>query len=200
MTPRGLDGCGSRERNRVGAAPSERESQLGAIVACAHREEATAGGRPRPPALPSRAKRRKRGVALGAATGVWTMPIGGPHGDMRHGQFRLECWEEKTTPRSRTVQADRASIEQAFSGGIVGERVRAVARVLPPRPDSGLRRVPAHYRTDRRPAPATLFWSTQTGRFDGKEAKGKLSVVPGFAPKTCAARASSADHTGPRRP
>jgi len=118
---------------------------------------------------------------------------------MRHGQFRNECWEEKTTPRSRTVQADRASIEQAFSGGIVGERVRAVARVLPPDRTAdfvGFRRITGQIGDRLR---QLCSGPRRRDVSDGKEAKGKLSVVPGFAPETSAARASSADHTGPSR-
>jgi Protein of unknown function (DUF3224) len=95
------------------------------------------------------------------------------------GSFKIEGWDEKPyTEIEGGRKLTQASVKQAFSGDIEGEG--AVEWLMCYRPDQtadfvGLQRIAG--RLGNR---SGSFVLTQTaGTFDGKEARGELSVVPG---------------------
>jgi hypothetical protein len=93
--------------------------------------------------------------------------------------FKIEGWDEKPYSEIETGgKLTQASVKAAFSGDIVGEG--SVEWLMCYRPDEtadfvGLQRI-----TGRIGDKAGSFVLLHTaGTFDGKEAKGKLAVVPG---------------------
>jgi len=94
-------------------------------------------------------------------------------------KFKIEGWEEKPyTEIEGGGKLTQASVKQAFSGDIEGKG--AVEWLMCYRPDQtadfvGLKRIVGRI-GDR----SGSFVLLQTaGTFDGKEARGQLSVVPG---------------------
>ena len=95
------------------------------------------------------------------------------------GTFKIEGWEETTYAETEDGgKLTRASVKQAFTGDIEGEG--SVEWLMCYRPDQtadfvGLQRI-----TGQLGERSGSFALLQTGgTFDGKEAKGDLSVVPG---------------------
>ena len=95
------------------------------------------------------------------------------------GTFKIEGWDEQPyTEIDDGRKLTRASVKQAFSGDVEGRG--AVEWLMCYRPDQtadfvGLQRIVGRL-GDR----SGSFVMVQTdGTFDGKEARGKLSVVPG---------------------
>jgi hypothetical protein len=95
------------------------------------------------------------------------------------GTFKIEGWDEKPyTEIEAGGKLTKASVKQAFSGDVEGHG--AVEWLMCYRPDQtadfvGLQRI-----VGRLGERAGSFVMVQTnGTFDGKEARGKLSVVPG---------------------
>jgi hypothetical protein len=96
-----------------------------------------------------------------------------------NGTFKIEGWDEKPyTEIESGGKLTRASVKQAFSGDVEGQG--AVEWLMCYRPDQtadfvGLQRIVG--RIGGRSGSVVLLQTD--GSFDGKEAKGKLSVVPG---------------------
>ena len=94
------------------------------------------------------------------------------------GKFKIESWDEQPYGEIEGGgKLTRATVEQAFSGDVEGEGV--VEWLLCYRPDQtaefvGLQRVAG--RIGGRPGSVVL---RTVGIFDGKEARGDWSVVPG---------------------
>src|SRR5919109_4850447 len=94
------------------------------------------------------------------------------------GTFNIEGWEETTYAETEDGgKLTRASVKQAFSGDIAGEG--AVEWLMCYRPDQtadfvGLQRVIGQL-GDR----SGTFVLQTAGSFDGQEAKGDWSVLPG---------------------
>jgi hypothetical protein len=95
------------------------------------------------------------------------------------GTFKIQGWEEKTYAEIEGGRKlTQAGVKQAFAGDVEGQG--AVEWLMCYRPDGtadfvGLQRIVGKI-GDR----SGSFVLTQTeGTFDGKEAKGQLSVVPG---------------------
>jgi hypothetical protein len=92
--------------------------------------------------------------------------------------FKIEGWDEKPYAEIDGGKLTKASVRQAFSGDIEGEG--AVEWLMCYRPDQtadfvGLQRITGQI-GDREGS----FVLLQTdGTFDGKEARGRLAVVPG---------------------
>jgi hypothetical protein len=95
------------------------------------------------------------------------------------GTFKIEGWDEQTYSESNDgAKLTRASVKQAFSGDIEGEG--DVEWLMCYRPDQtadfvGLQRI-----VGALAGRSGSFVALQSGgTFDGKEARGELSVVPG---------------------
>jgi hypothetical protein len=94
------------------------------------------------------------------------------------GKFKVESWDEETYAElGDGRKLTRASVKQAFSGDIEGEG--AVEWLMCYRPDEtadfvGLQRVDG--RVGER---SGSFVLQNAGTFDGREARGEWSVVPG---------------------
>jgi hypothetical protein len=111
--------------------------------------------------------------------------------------FKIEGWDEKPyTEIESGGKLTQASVKQAFSGDIEGEG--AVEWLMCYRPDRtaefvGLQRIIGRI-GDR----SGSFVLLQTaGTFDGKEAKGKLSVVPGSGTEELSELRGSGEFTAP---
>jgi Protein of unknown function (DUF3224) len=95
------------------------------------------------------------------------------------GTFKIEGWDEETYNETEDGgKLTRASVKQTFSGDIKGDG--AVEWLMCYRPDEtadfvGLQRITGQI-GDR--AGSVVLLQT-AGTFDGKQAKGVLSVVPG---------------------
>ena len=95
------------------------------------------------------------------------------------GKFKIASWDENTYAEiPGGGKLTQASVKQAFSGDIEGEG--AVEWLMSYRPDEtaefvGLQRIDG--RIGERSGSFVLLQSA--GVFDGKEARGELSVVPG---------------------
>jgi uncharacterized protein DUF3224 len=99
--------------------------------------------------------------------------------DRANGSFKIAAWNEQTyTELEDGGKLTQASVKQAFSGDIEGEG--AVEWLMCYRPDEtadfvGLQRVVGQL--GHRSGSFVLLQTA--GTFDGKEARGALSVVPG---------------------
>jgi hypothetical protein len=95
------------------------------------------------------------------------------------GTFKIEAWDEKAYSESNDgAKLTRAAIKQAFSGDIEGEG--AVEWLMCYRPDQtadfvGLQQIVGALGERS----GTFVMLQSAGTFDGKEARGELSVVPG---------------------
>jgi hypothetical protein len=95
------------------------------------------------------------------------------------GTFKIQGWDEKPYDEIEGGRKlTQASVKQAFAGEVEGEG--AVEWLMCYRPDQtadfvGLQRIVG--RIDGRSGSFVLLQTE--GTFDGKEAKGRLSVVPG---------------------
>jgi hypothetical protein len=113
-------------------------------------------------------------------------------------KFTIEGWDEKPYAELEDGgKLTKASVKQALSGDIEGEG--AVEWLMCYRPDQtadfvGLQRI-----TGRIGARAGSFVAAQTdGTFDGKEARGALSVVPGSASGELEGLRGSGEFRAPR--
>jgi Protein of unknown function (DUF3224) len=112
------------------------------------------------------------------------------------GKFKVESWDEETyTEIDAGGKLTRASVKQAFSGGIAGEG--AVEWLMCYRPDKtadfvGLQRVVGQL-GDR----SGTFVLQTTGSFDGKEAKGEWSVLAGSGTDALAGLRGSGGFSAP---
>ncbi len=111
--------------------------------------------------------------------------------------FKIESWDEKPyTEIDNGGKLTQASVKAAISGDIEGEG--AVEWLMCYRPDQtadfvGLQRI-----TGRIGARSGSFVVLHTaGTFDGKEAKGELSVVPGSGTGDLSALSGSGEFTAP---
>jgi Protein of unknown function (DUF3224) len=111
--------------------------------------------------------------------------------------FKIEGWDEQPyTEIESGGKLTKASVKQAFSGDIEGQG--AVEWLMCYRPDDtadfvGLARIVGRL-GDR----TGSFVMVQTdGTFDGKEARGKLSVVPGSGTEQLAGLSGSGEFTAP---
>jgi Protein of unknown function (DUF3224) len=111
--------------------------------------------------------------------------------------FKIQGWDEK--PYSELEggrKLTQASVKQAFSGDIEGEG--AVEWLMCYRPDDtadfvGLQRI-----AGRLGGRSGSFVLTQTaGTFDGKEARGELSVVPGSGTEELSGLSGSGEFRAP---
>jgi hypothetical protein len=95
------------------------------------------------------------------------------------GTFKIEGWEETTYAESGDGgKLTRASVRQAFAGDIEGEG--SVEWLMCYRPDQTADFVGLQQITGRLGERSGSFALLQTdGTFDGGEARGELSVVPG---------------------
>jgi hypothetical protein len=111
--------------------------------------------------------------------------------------FKIEGWDENPYAEIETGgKLTRASVKQAFSGDLEGQG--AVEWLMCYRPDQtadfvGLQRI-----VGRIGGRAGSFVLLQTdGSFDGKEAKGKLSVVPGSGTEELSGLRGDGEFTAP---
>jgi hypothetical protein len=115
------------------------------------------------------------------------------------GKFTLQGWDEQTYAEiDGGGKLTRASVKQAFSGGIEGDG--AVEWLMCYRPDEtadfvGLQRV-----SGRLGERAGDFVLQTIGTFDGREAKGAWSVVPGSGTGDLRGLRGTGEFSAPRGP
>ncbi len=112
--------------------------------------------------------------------------------------FKIEGWDEKPYAEIETGgKLTRASVKQAFSGDIEGEG--AVEWLMCYRPDQTAEFVGLQRIVGRVGERAGSFVLLQTeGTFDGKEARGKLSVVPGSGTEDLSGMRGEGEFSAPR--
>jgi hypothetical protein len=117
-------------------------------------------------------------------------------------RFKVADWDEQAYAELENGgKLTHARVKQSFSGDIEGDGT--VEWLMCYRPDKTADFIGLQHIAGRIGQRSGSFVLLQTrGTFDGKEARGILSVVPGSGTGTCAgcaARASSPRRSGPRQ-